>query len=359
MDAVRDTILRFFTWWLAELAACVPGRVRRFFRRRPAALVLTPSDGCVAFTLHRNGHSHDLGSIPNPAPEPRRALAQLARGTSFRNLDVIVTLPEHSVPRRSVTLPLAAQENLREVLGFEIDRHTPFRAGEVAFDYRVTVADRDSEQLAVDLAVVPRELLEEASGLAKSFGLPLDRIGIAGEDLQEDRPFNFLPRGNRAGSSATQQRVVIALAIAVALLAIVAIYLPLYAKDRDLAVRQAQLAESRAAALEVEELKSRLAARLEHGRFLIDRRLSTPAATSLVAEVSERLPDDAWLVQMRWHGKTLAFSGFSPAAAMLIEGLEESPLLSEVRFASPVTKDPRVERERFNVSAEVAVSEDR
>jgi general secretion pathway protein L len=359
MDAVRSTILRFFAWWFAELAACVPGRMRRFFRRLPAALVLTPSDGCVAFTLHRNGHSHDLGSVANSAPEPRRALAQLARGTSLRNLDVIVTLPEHSVPRRSVTLPMAAQENLREVLGFEIDRHTPFRASEVAFDYRVTVADRDSARLAVDLAVVPRELLEEASGLAQSFGLPLDRIGIAGEDLQEDRPFNFLPRDNHAGSSVTQQHVVIALAVVVALLAVVAIYLPLYAKDRDLAVRQAQLAESRAAALEAEELKNRLAARLEHGRFLIDRRLSTPAATSLVAEVSERLPDDAWLVQMRWQGKTLAFSGFSPAAAMLIEGLEESPLLSEVRFASPVTNDPRVERERFNVSAEVAVSGDR
>lgn len=359
MGIATDTIARFFAWWLGELAACVPDRVRRLFRRPPAALSITPTDGRIAFTLHRNGHSRDLGSISKSASDRRLALTRLARDVSLRKLDVIVTLPEDSVPRRQVTLPLAAQENLREVLSFEIDRHTPFKVGEVAFDYRVTGIDREGERLAVDLAIIPREVLEEAGRLAELFGLHLDRIGIAGEDLQEDRPFNFLPRDNRAGFSATRQQVVIALAIAVALLAVVAIYLPLYAKDRHLAVRQAQLAEGRVAALEVEELKDRLAARLEHGRFLIDRRLSTPAATSLVAEVSERLPDDAWLVQMRWHGKTLAFSGFSPAAAMLIEGLEESPLLSEVRFASPVTNDARVERERFNVSAEVAVSGDR
>ena len=357
MIAVTDTISRFFRWWFGELADCVPDRVRAFFRRRSAALALTLSDGDVTFMLHRGGRSHTIGGVRlDSALEPHRALAQLLHGTSLRDLDVIVNLPEDRVPRRSVTLPLAAQENLREVLGFEIDRHTPFKVGEVAFDYRVTGSDPEDKRLTVDLAVVPRELLEEASGLANSFGLRPDRIGVAGEDSQGDRPFNFLARGNPAGYPATQQRLLIALAFAVAVLAVVAAYLPLYAKERTLAVRQAQLAESHAAALQAEQLKTRLAARMEHGRFLIDRRLSTPAASGLLAEVTERLPNDTWLLQMQWHGKELALSGFSPAAATLIEGLEESPLLSEVRFESPVTADPRVQRERFNISADVAAT---
>jgi general secretion pathway protein L len=357
MIAVTDTISCFFQWWFGELADCVPDRVRAFFRRRSAALALTLSDDDVTFTLHRGGRSHNIGRVGfDSALEPRHALAQLLHGISLRDLDVIVNLPADRVPRRSVTLPLAAQENLREVLGFEIDRHTPFKAGEVAFDYRVTGADSENKRLTVDLAVVPRELLEEASGRAKSFGLSPDRIGVAGEESQADRPFNFLSRGNAAGYPATQRRLLIALTLAMAVLALIAAYLPLYAKERILAARQAQLAESRAAALEAEELKTQLAARLEHGRFLIDRRLSTPAANGLLAEVTERLPNDTWLLQMRWHGKELALSGFSPAAATLIEGLEESPLLSEVRFESPVTADPRVRRERFNISAEVAAT---
>jgi general secretion pathway protein L len=123
--------------------------------------------------------------------------------------------------------------------------------------------------------------------------------------------------------------------------------------------QQAQLAEARAAAFDADALKARLAARLEHGRFLIDRRLSTPAATKLLAELSERLPNDTWLSEIQWHGKELTLSGFSPAAATLIQSLEASPLLSEVRFDSPVMTDPRVRRERFNISADVAAIPDR
>ena len=357
MIAVTDTVSRLFVWWFGELAGCVPDRVREFFRRRAATLMVTPTNGDVTFALHRNGQSQDLGRIRlESALERRRALAQILRSTSPSDLDVVVNLPVDSVPRRTVTLPLAAQENLREVLGFEIDRHTPFKVGEVAFDYRVTSVDPENGRLSVDLAVVPRELLEEALGLVKSFGLTPDRIGIAGEGSRGDRPFNFLPGDNQLGYSTTQRRLLTALTIAVVVSTIVAVYLPIYAQERTLAARQALLVESRAAALEVEELKNRLAARLERGRFLIDRRLSTPAASGLLADISARLPDDTWLLQMRWHGKDLVLSGFSPAAATLIEGLEDSALLSEVRFESPVTADPRVQRERFNISAEVAAA---
>lgn len=360
MIAVMDTISRFFMWWFGELAACVPCRVREFFQGRSAALALTHTDGDITFTLHQGGRSRDLGTIRfDSALEPHRALAQLARGTSLRDLEVIVNLPGDRVPRRSVTLPLATQENLREVLGFEIDRHTPFKAGEVAFDYRVTGKDAENKRLTVDLAVVPRELVEQASALANSFGLRPDRIGLAGDEAQWGRPLNFLPRGNSSGYPAVQRWLLVGLTLGVAVLGMVAAYLPLYAKERSLAARQAQLAASHAAALDAEELKNRLSARLDHGRFLIDRRLSTPAATGLLAEVSERLPNDTWLLEMRWHGKNLALSGFSPAAATLIQGLEQSPLLSEVRFESPVTADPRVRRERFNISADVAATRDR
>jgi general secretion pathway protein L len=355
MIAGTDTISRFFVWWFGELAACVPGRVRAHFRRRSAALALMPDNGDMTFALHRGGSSRDLGRIRFDAKmEPRRALAELLRGISVRDVDVVMNLPADKVLRRSVRLPLAAQENLREVLAFEMDRHTPFKAGEVAFDYRVSSADAESKRLDVDLVVVPRELVERAGSIAESFGLALDRISIVGEEGQGNRAFNLLAHGSPPGHSASQHRLLTGLAVLAAILAAVAVYLPLHLKERSLAAYERQLAEARAAALDAEELKSHLTARLEHGRFLIDRRLATPAATTLLAEVTERLPDDTWLVQLRLLGNALILSGFSPAAAALIAELEESPLLSEVRFGSPVTADPRVGNERFNISADVA-----
>lgn len=355
MIAVTDTLSRFFIWWLGELAACVPSRLRELFRRRPAILALTLSDEDVAFTLNRSGTSRHLGRIRLGATvEGRRAVAPLLRGISLRDLDVVMNVPADCVLRRHVALPLAAQENLREVLSFEMDRHTPFKSSEVVFDYRVIRADHESKRLDVDLAVVPRELIERAGRIAESFGLTLDGIGVADEAPFARDGINLLTHDHANGKSTSQNRLLVALVVLVAVLALVAVYLPFHFKQRTLAAYEAQLAESRAAALETEQLKKQLSTRLEYGRFLVDRRLSTPAATLLLAELTERLPEDTWLVQFRWQGDKLTIAGFSPAAAALIAGLEQSSLLSEVRFGSPVTADPRVGHERFNISAEVA-----
>lgn len=356
MTSIGAIASRFFAWWLSELGACVPGRLRRFLWREPASLAIIPENGDARFTLHQGGSPRDLGRIrSDPRVEPRRALVQLLRGMSLQGLDVVMQLPAELVLRRSVSLPLAAAENLREVLAFEMDRYTPFKASEVAFDYQVTSTDAESKRLKVDLAVVPRGVLAQATEIAASFGLMLHRIGVAGEGLQSGGSFNFLPAGSLAGRSTMQQRLLIALMILATALAVTAVYLPLYAKERTLAAYKAQLAESRAAALEADALKERLMARLEHSRFLIDRRLSTPAATTLLAEITERLPDHTWLAQFRWQGNKLLLAGFSPAAAPLIAELEASPLLTDVRFGSPVTADPRVGHERFNISADVAI----
>lgn len=355
MIAVTDTISRFFIWWLGELAACAPGHLRELFRRRPAILALTPSNEDVVFTVNRGGSSRHLGRIRlGAAVDGRRAVAPLLRGISLRDLDIVMNVPADRVLRRRVVLPLAAQENLREVLSFEMDRHTPFKASEVGFDYRVIRVDHESKRLDVDLAVVPRELIEQAGRVAESFGLALDRIGVADEAPLAHDGINLLPHDHPNGKSTSQNRLLVAMAVLATVLALVAGYLPLHFKQRALAAYEAELAESRAAALEAEHLKERLVARVEHGRFLIDRRLATPAATALLAELTERLPDDTWLIQLQWQGTRLTIAGFSPAAAALIAGLEQSSLLSEVRFGSPVTADPRVGHERFNISAEVA-----
>jgi hypothetical protein len=46
--------------------------------------------------------------------------------------------------------------------------------------------------------------------------------------------------------------------------------------------------------------------------------------------------------------------GVSTAPAALIEALEQSPLLSDVRFESAITQAGRDEGRRFNISARVA-----
>ena len=70
-------------------------------------------------------------------------------------------------------------------------------------------------------------------------------------------------------------------------------------------------------------------------------------------ELTRLLPDNTWLVRARLQGDKLVLSGYSSAASSLIGSLESSKALSQVRFSSPVTLDRRVERERFDITANV------
>ena len=47
---------------------------------------------------------------------------------------VVVALPPEQVLRKTITLPAAVEENLRQVLAYDLDRHTPFKPEEVYFD---------------------------------------------------------------------------------------------------------------------------------------------------------------------------------------------------------------------------------
>ena len=57
-------------------------------------------------------------------------------------------------------MPAATEENLAQVLSFEMDRLTPFRADEVYFDHRVVGRDAAAATLAVLVAVARRDIVD-------------------------------------------------------------------------------------------------------------------------------------------------------------------------------------------------------
>jgi general secretion pathway protein L len=314
---------------------------------------MTIGNEAMQATLRSGGRVRQLGRIPLAAAS-RRALADLIGHASPRSLETVVNLPPDKVLRRSVTLPLEAAENLREVLAFQMDRYTPFKASEVAYDYRVTATDTSARKVTVDLAILLRTTLEQAASIAASCGVPAHRIGIADDESERGTPFNFRPHEDPVIPSAARRRLVVALTTATALLAAAAWYLPLYFDHRALAMYEARLEETQAAALQAEDLKKRLAAAVDLSQALVDRRAATPTLTSLIADITDRLPDGTWLTQLQVHDGTLTLTGFSSSAAPLIARLEASPLLAQVRFGSPVTPDQSVGAERFNIVAQVA-----
>ena len=140
--------------------------------------------------------------------------------------------------------------------------------------------------------------------------------------------------------------------VVLALLAAV-LYLPLRGRQAALAGLEDQLQQVRTEAEASDKLRQQVADTLQRSSYLIDKRQSQPTVVQLLDEVTQLLADDIWLVRFRVSGDQIQISGYATKASGLIADLEESELLSEVNFSSPVTLDPRVGKERFDLTAKL------
>ena len=69
----------------------------------------------------------------------------------------------------------------------------------------------------------------------------------------------------------------------------------------------------------------------------------------VLRELTELLPNDAWLTLVSLEGKGVELTGQANAASALIPLLENSPRFERVEFASPVTRGR--DREQFRIQA--------
>ena len=72
------------------------------------------------------------------APRSRRSAS--ANGGRSSPPRVVVALPPDQVLRKTINLPAAVEDNLAQVLAYDLDRHTPFKPEEVCFDARIVGA---------------------------------------------------------------------------------------------------------------------------------------------------------------------------------------------------------------------------
>jgi general secretion pathway protein L len=349
----------FFRWWSGEVAACLPAQLRERLTRGGQRLTIEVSETEARFTIEKGREPRPIGEISISTGDlagqrdagQRDAVARIVRQAGVRSAEVILQLPRDKVLRRLVDLPAAAAENLREVLGFEMDRHTPFKAGEVYFDYRLEGGDAERKRIKVDLVVVPRAIADLAVRLTTSWGLDPDRLAAGEETASGARPFNLLPPGVARSRNGFGRRLAWAFFALACLLSATAIYLPLEHKREILAATEAELAQAKAEAVQVDSLKTQVQEILERGSFVVQRKRSERGATELLDELTRLLPDHTWVLKFGLRDGRLSLSGYSAKPSSLIGLLEQSELLTEVRFSSPVTMDQKIGLERFNLTA--------
>jgi general secretion pathway protein L len=254
-------------------------------------------------------------------------------------------------------MPAATEENLGNVLGFEMDRLTPFRAEEVCYDHRVVGRDAAAGTLAVLIAVARRDVVEAHLARARELGLSVQALVAAEESPRSGAPLDLLPREERGERDKPQERMAKQLlAAATVILLLAALGVPVLLKNREVHAISPALdkaaTEARATGALVQELERLVA---DHN-FLLQRRHAAYPTLAYIEEITRLLPDNTWLQQLeiKQVGKVreVLMSGETVSSSRLIEIIEQSRLLQNAAPRGTVTRGTQPGTERFVISAE-------
>jgi len=161
------------------------------------------------------------------------------------------------------------------------------------------------------------------------------------------RPLDLLPARLRPRRLTRQQVVAVGALAAAVMLGIGALLVPGHRENRRLAVINKRIVELEAPVRAVEQTLQQL----ERKRRLLATIQSLQSATirplPVLRELTELVPNDAWLTTVSLDAKGVELTGQAAAASSLIPVLENSPRFERVEFASPVTRGR--DKEQFRI----------
>ena len=340
----------FLRWWGGELSTLVPVRWRHAFAGGQRWYVVERKDD--AWCLRRVGDSLPLATADDiDGSDHRQALLTRALAEADpADRRVALLLPAGQVLRRRLVLPVAARDNLRQVVGFDLDRQTPFRSEEIHFGVRELGESGPEGRFVAELAATPRQALDAQLDELATLGIAPDRVDVAqGYGLTG---INLLPPARAPRRVDRRRRMNIALGIVIVALLFGAMATWLHNRTAALETMRAEVESLRTDAQRVKGLRQRLTESAGASGFLARRKTESPAILPILAELTQRLPDDTWLERFTVNATgQIGFQGQSPQAARLIDALKGASAIGEPSFQGTIQTDPTSGKERFYMQA--------
>jgi len=189
----------FLQWWGKELAFLVPAGLRQALREHNGCLIFEPDgqgfvvsfqgdQGLQPLLRQRieHGDSSTYQQLKSQHPE-------------FDNAEIVLRLSTEQALGRVIYLPVAALENLEQVVRFELDRYTPFKPDQVYFS---TIVQEKTETglLKVLLLLSPTAVLDRQLNDLQTWGVRPQRVAFGQADIdfpQIAGAYNLLPERHR------------------------------------------------------------------------------------------------------------------------------------------------------------------
>jgi general secretion pathway protein L len=330
-------LIQFLSWWWRQILSLAPARLRRpavlpdAFIVSIEHLAVAPGESSGALLLRRGGAEMVMAPLRLGSTAPVAANARLP---------TVLRLPRGSVLRREMTLPAAAERDLGSVVGFEIDRLTPFTAEEIFWGIegmRRDTAQKVKFSLLLTLRAPVGALLE---ALARQ-NLKPAYIEDAGGRIALGAPAAGPDRLLRYGMTAL-----------CAMLVVACLSIPFIRQQMALQDTQVQIDALRPAALQAAALRARLA-EAQSGQAAIAAAAQAGDALQTLAALTDALPDGTWLTDFTLKSGDLTIDGQSSNAAKLIAVLAAAPGFHDPVFVAPVTRAMNGQADIFSIRTSV------
>ena len=344
--AIVRNIAEFVSRWLDGVAALlvaaagrlVSPRVVRLVEEEDGFALRLPKEAQVESRRFRIGTA-DAQALPE-------TVTKAIRGNRVE----IVLRPSRFV-FRELELPRRAVEFLDGIVRAQIDRLTPWAAGDAVFGWGrpADIAnDRISIMVAATARAMVRPILQAVSELgAASIAVmtaPAEGAAAAGIKVYDQNVRGML-----------EARRVSRILLVVLLIAVVSAGVALAADavvGGSLESRQDELARQINQRRVLLRAGQNGLARDASG--LLDRRKrETPATVIVLEALSGILPDDTYVTELRVEGNKLQIIGVTHDAPGLIRLIEQSPHFTHATFFAPTTRAPTDPGDRFHIEARI------
>lgn len=344
---------QFLRWWFGELRRMLPDTWQQRLQLLTRRVTIRLEGERLELGVEEGGTNRSLGAYAGGGNLPsQQQIRSLLEREDLLELPRFLLLDAAQVLRKEVRLPAAAESNLRQVLGFEMDRQTPFRAADVYFDWRNLPAPREPGEIRIELLVTPRRGVDVLCEKLANLGLTPSGVDVV--DDGRTLGINLLPPEQRVVVVNPRTRLNYGLAAAALVLLIATMAGSLNLRAGRVAALEAAIAEVQDEARRVQRLREQVEETGEAASFLTRKRAQSPMAVEVLADVTRTLPDDTYLDRLVIGQGSVLMQGKSRNAQQLIEIVNKSELFDAAAFRGSTRLDASTSLEIFEIGASVS-----
>ncbi len=352
---LNAVVRRGFAWWTGELASLLPKRLRGGLAASSADTVVAVHNGRLSLIAEpRGAQSRNAGSRTDAAPLTEQALldAIARKSRPGRTMPVRLRLPFEACLVRRIEVPERARGDAASILALDMERSTPLNAADIYTSHYADAGRAQNGVIGFTQLIVKKSAIDGAIERLQSAGAHIETVECWSEDGRSVLPVNFL-KATSAGISAPgarARRTALLLGSLTAALAVSAISTAFVRHQKALIQLEQQTAEARVRLSKLEAVKSDNAAAVQEAQSVLQLSAARTPVVRVLDELTQLLPDSAFLTEFSADGDTVGISGFAKRAAGLVPLLERSQMFAGATLSAPVTFDSGLDQERFSYS---------